>query len=191
MSKILFLAGSARAASLNKQLAKLASEIAAAQGASVTFIDLKDFEMPLYNADLETEHGIPENAKKLKQIFVDHDGFFIASPEYNSSFSALLKNTLDWLSRPHMDNEAPLIAYQGKVAALGAVSPGALGGIRGLVPLRMLLGNIRVMVIPTQVAIASGRQAFDAQGKLIDSRQADMLQATIDELVKTIKSLSQ
>ncbi|BCG64073.1 MAG: chromate reductase, NAD(P)H dehydrogenase (quinone) [Methyloprofundus sp.] len=191
MSKILFLSGSARAASLNKKLAKLAAEIAAAQGASVTFIDLKDFEMPLYNGDLEAEHGIPENAKKLKQIFVEHDGFFIASPEYNSSFSALLKNTLDWLSRPHMDNEAPLIAYQGKVAALGAVSPGALGGMRGLVSLRMLLGNIRVTVIPTQVAVASGMQAFDAQGKLTDSRQAGMLQATIDELVKTTNSLSQ
>ncbi|NOQ16486.1 MAG: FMN reductase [Methyloprofundus sp.] len=191
MSKIVFLAGSARAASLNKKLAKLAAEIAAAQGASVTFIDLKDFEMPLYNGDLEAEHGIPENAKKLKQIFVEHDGFFIASPEYNSSFSALLKNTLDWLSRPHMDNEAPLIAYQGKVAALGAVSPGALGGIRGLVSLRMMLGNIRVTVIPTQVAVASGMQAFDAKGKLTDSRQVGMLQATIDELVKTTNSLSQ
>ncbi len=191
MSKIVFLAGSARAASLNKKLAKLAAEIAAAQGASVTFIDLKDFEMPIYNGDLEAEHGIPENAKKLKQIFVEHDGFFIASPEYNSSFSALLKNTLDWLSRPHMDSEAPLIAYQGKVAALGAVSPGALGGIRGLVSLRMMLGNIRVTVIPVQVAIASGMQAFDAQGKLIDSHQAGMLQATIDELIKTTNSLSQ
>jgi len=189
MAKILFLAGSARKQSINKKLVKLAANMAKTAGADVTVVDLKDYEMPLYNGDLEMEHGIPDNAKKLKQLFMDHHGFFIASPEYNSSFSPLLKNTIDWMSRPHEENETPLVAYKGKVAALGAVSPGVLGGLRGLVPLRMLLGNIGVTVIPSQIAIGSGFKAFDSEGKLNNEAQANMLQATIDELIRTADRL--
>lgn len=155
MAKLLFFAGSARKESMNKKLAKLAADMAQEAGAQVTHIDLKDFEMPLYDGDVEAQNGIPENAKKLKQLFVEHDGFFIASPEYNSSMPPLLKNTLDWISRPHEENEASLIAFTGKIAALGAVSPGRLGGLRGLVSLRMMLGNIGVTVVPSQVAVGS------------------------------------
>ncbi len=185
MAKLLFFAGSARKDSTNKKLAHLASRLADEKGADVTYIDLADFEMPLYHGDLEEEKGLPENAKRLKQLFIDHDGFFIASPEYNSSFSPLLKNSLDWISRVHEENEASLIAYSGKVAAIAGTSPGALGGLRGLVALRMLLGNIGVTVIPNQVAIGSGFQAFDDKGNLSDERQAGMLNATIEAFIKT------
>ncbi len=184
MAKLLFFAGSARKESMTKKLAKLAADMAQEAGAHVTHIDLKDFEMPLYDGDVEAQNGIPENAKKLKQLFVEHDGFFIASPEYNSSMPPLLKNTLDWISRPHEENEASLIAFNGKIAALGAVSPGGLGGLRGLVSLRMMLGNIGVTVVPSQVAVGSGFQAFDENEHLKDARQAGMLKATIDEFVK-------
>ncbi len=184
MAKLLFFAGSVRKESMNKKLAKLAADMAQDAGAQVTHIDLKDFEMPLYDGDVEAQNGIPENAKKLKQLFVEHDGFFIASPEYNSSMPPLLKNTLDWISRPHEENEASLIAFIGKIAALGAVSPGGLGGLRGLVSLRMMLGNIGVTVVPSQVAVGSGFQAFDEHEHLKDDRQAGMLKATIDEFVK-------
>jgi len=189
MVKLLFLAGSARKNSINKKLAKLAAEIAQNAGAQVTYIDLKDFEMPIYDGDFEQDNGIPDNAKQLKQLFAEHDGFFIASPEYNSSMSALLKNSLDWISRPHEENEPPLIAFKGKVAAIGAVSPGGLGGLRGLVPLRMMLGNIGVTVVASQVAISSGFQAFGEDGQLGDDNQARMLKATIDEFVTTASQL--
>jgi len=185
MAKLLFFAGSVRKESINKKLAKLAADIALKAGAEVTYIDLKDFEMPIYDGDIEAVSGIPQNAKKLKKIFVAHDGFFIASPEYNSSMPPLVNNTLDWISRPHEKNEGSLIAYQGKVAALGAASPGALGGLRGLLPLRMMLGNIGVTVVPSQVAIGSGFQAFDEDGMLKDKRQISMLKATIDLFIKT------
>jgi NAD(P)H-dependent FMN reductase len=184
MAKLLFFAGSARKESMNKKLAKLAADMAQEAGAHVTHIDLKDFEMPLYDGDVEAQNGIPENAKKLKQLFVEHDGFFIASPEYNSSIPPLLKNTLDWISRPHEENETSLIAFHGKIAALGAVSPGGLGGLRGLVSLRMMLGNIGVTVVPSQVAVGSGLQAFDENEHQKDDRHAGMLKATIDEFVK-------
>jgi NAD(P)H-dependent FMN reductase len=184
MVKLMFFAGSARKDSINKKLAKIAADMAQKAGAQVTYIDLKDFEMPLYDGDLEAQNGLPENAKKLKQLFVEHDGFFIASPEYNSSMSPLLKNSLDWISRPHKENEAPLIAFNGKVAALGSVSPGGLGGLRGLVSLRMMLGNMGVIVTPSQTAISSALQAFDDNEQLKDENQIAMLKATIDDFVK-------
>lgn len=190
MVKLLFFAGSVRKDSMNKKLAKLAAAMARQAGAEVTLVDLADYEMPLYDGDLEATLGVPENALKLKQLFSEHAGFFIASPEYNSSIPPLLKNSLDWISRPHGENEPSLIAYRGKVAALGAVSPGGLGGIRGLVPLRMMLGNIGVTVAPSQVAIGFGGEAFDAEGELKDPNRAGMLKATVEGLVRLAKQVS-
>lgn len=189
MTKLLFLAGSARKDSLNKKLAKAAADMAKAKGATATYIDLADFDMPIYDGDIEATSGLPENAKRLKKLFQDHDGFFIASPEYNSSFSSLLKNALDWISRPHEENEAGLSAFKGKVAALGAVSPGALGGLRGLVPLRMMLGNIAVHIIPSQIAVGSGMNAFDDHG-LVDDKNVKMLDGVITEFVTTTQKLN-
>ena len=187
MTKLLFLSGSIRKDSVNKKLAKEAYNIAKTLDVEASYIDLKEFPMPIYDGDLEAESGLPDNAKKLKKIFAESDGFFIASPEYNSSFSALLKNTLDWISRPE-ENEAPLIAFNGKVAALGAASPGGLGGLRGLVPLRMMLGNIGVFVIPNQVAISSAFSAFDGTGNL-NEKQKPMLQSVVKQLVETVTNL--
>ncbi len=190
MTKLLFLAGSAREESLNKKLASLAAKLATEMGADVTLIDLKDFEMPLYDGDLEAEQSLPENAKKLKKIFMEHDGFFIASPEYNSSFSPLLKNTLDWISRPHEKDEPPLPAFKGKVAAIGSISPGGLGGLRGLIPLRMMLGNISVTTVPNQAAIPFGFKAFDENGDLKDEGQTQMLKSSIEQFVRTAQALT-
>jgi chromate reductase len=189
MTNLLFFAGSARKQSINKKLVMAAAKIAQEKGATVTVVDLKDYQMPLYDGDLEAAEGVPENAIKLKKLFVEHDGFFIASPEYNSSFSPLLKNTLDWISRPHEENEKSLSAYDGKVAAIGSVSPGGLGGLRGLVPLRMMLGNIAVHVVPNQTAIANGFEAFDQDGMLKEERNIQMLDATIEQFVKTAQAL--
>ncbi|NCO03852.1 MAG: NAD(P)H-dependent oxidoreductase [Alphaproteobacteria bacterium] len=188
--KILFLAGSAREGSLNKSLARAACDMASEhENVSAEFIDLKDYPMPIYDGDLEKEKGLPDNAITLKKKFITCDGFFIASPEYNSGYSSLLKNTIDWMSRSHEQDEKPLIAYKDKVAAIAAVSSGMLGGLRGLVPLRMLLGNIGVHVTPSQAAIGNGMNAFDDKGKLSDDKQKVMLQNVVDELIKTTKAL--
>jgi len=189
--KLLMLAGSARKASTNKQLAALAARTAKDLGAEVTLIDLADFDMPIYNGDIEEATGLPEAAKRLKQLFVDHDGFFVASPEYNSSIPPVLKNALDWISRPHTKDEPTLWAFNGKVAALGAVSPGGLGGLRGLVPLRMMLGNIGVTVVPSQLAVSNGFSAFDDGGALVSEPHAQMLNTTISQLVTTAGALAQ
>lgn len=175
--RILAFAGSMRKDSFNKKLVRIAAAGARSVGAEVTLLDLRDLPLPLYDGDLEADEGLPPNAKKLKEAFLAHDGLLIASPENNSSISAVLKNVIDWVSRP-MPSEGSLASFNGKVAALMSASPGALGGLRGLVHLRAILGNIKVLVIPDQVAVAKADEAFDSNGSLKDARQ----QASIEGL---------
>src|ERR1035437_1107676 len=130
--KILAFAGSLRMGSFNKKLVKIAAEGARKAGAEVTLIDLKDFPLPIFDEDLERSAGLPADGRKLKDLFLAHDALLISAPEYNSSISAVLKNTIDWVSRP-VPGEAPLGCFDGKVAGLMSASPGALGGLRGLV----------------------------------------------------------
>jgi len=170
--KILAFAGSLRKNSYNKQLVKVAAEGARQAGAEVTHLDLADFDLPLYNQDLEDRDGIPADAIKLKRTFLAHQGLLIASPEYNSSISAALKNAIDWVSRPE-PNEPPLRDIRGKTAALLAASPGALGGLRGLVTLRSILGNIQVTVLPQQKAVPQADKAFDEHGQIRDPKLRD------------------
>ena len=124
-TRLLFFAGSAREGSLNKRLARLAHDVAEANGIAATFADLGDYPMPIYDGDLEEREGQPENAKKLKALMSVHAGVFIACPEYNASITPLLKNTLDWVGRVKDQGEAPLAVYKTRVFALGSASPGA------------------------------------------------------------------
>ncbi|MCY2959408.1 MAG: NAD(P)H-dependent oxidoreductase [Planctomycetota bacterium] len=170
--RVLAFAGSLRRDSWNKKLVRVAAEGARAAGAEVTVLDLRDVEMPLFDEDLERERGLPEGAKRFKQLLLAHHAILISSPEYNSSISAVLKNAIDWASRAE-PGEKPLACFDGKVAGLLSASPGALGGLRGLVTVRSILGNIRVLVVPEQVAISKAHEAFDADGNLRDAKQAE------------------
>lgn len=168
--RVLAMAGSTRSDSYNKRLARLAAVVAAAVGAETRVVDLRDFQLPLFDEDLERDQGAPENARALKALFVESDGLLIASPEYNSSFSGVLKNAIDWVSRPY-PGEPPLVAFKGKVAAILSASPGQLGGLRGLVHLRSVLGNLGVLVLPDQLAIPRSFEAFAPDGSLADPKQ--------------------
>jgi len=187
-AKLLFLAGSAREKSLNKMLARNAYQIAKSHGASATLIDLKDYPMPIYDGDLEADSGLPEKAIELKELFTEHDGIFIASPEYNSSFSPLLKNSLDWISRPHYQDEPSLSAYRNKIAAIVAASPGGFGGLRGLLPLRMMLGNMSVIVLPEQLAISHAVGCFDDTGQLTDEHYHKTLTRVVSRLIEVTEN---
>lgn len=179
--KILCFAGSARKESLNKALASFLSEkLNERSGVDSQFIDLADYEMPIYNGDLEAECGLPESAVKLKQLFRNSDALLIACPEYNSSVTPLLKNTLDWVSRPGSKDEPRLSAYQGKKAALVAASPGALGGLRGLGPVRSILSNIGVWVCPTQLAVPKAHEILKS-GMIEDSHTLNAISNLIDD----------
>jgi chromate reductase len=179
--KILAFAGSLRADSYNKRLVRLAAAAATAAGAEVSELDLKDIPLPIFDEDLEKAEGEPANARKLKDLMLANDGFLIAAPEYNSSITAVLKNAIDWASRKQ-GNEKPLECFAGKVIGLMAASPGALGGLRGLVAVRSIFGNINALVIPEQIAVVKANEAFGEDGKLKDAKQ----QAAVENIAKRV-----
>jgi NAD(P)H-dependent FMN reductase len=191
-AKILAFAGSTRSGSFNKKLIKLGAEAARAAGAEVTLIDLRDLPMPLYDGDLEDKDGLPPNAVALKKLFMEHRGLLLSCPEYNSSISGVLKNTIDWLSRqdPKNPNEKPLACFSGKIVSLLSASPGALGGLRGLVTVRSILGNIQVIVLPEQLAVSKAHEAFDENGRLKDAKQQAVVERIAKTLVETVKKLA-
>ncbi len=166
--KILAFGGSLRAGSFNHKAVVLAAEGARAAGAEVTLIALRDHPLPIFDEDLEAAEGMPENARKLKELFLSHDGLLIASPEYNSSISAALKNAIDWVSRSTSGDEPFLAAFDGKHAAILAASPGGYGGARGLAALRPMLENIKVTVIEPEVTIPEAHKVFNADGSFAD-----------------------
>jgi NAD(P)H-dependent FMN reductase len=187
--RILAFAGSARAASYNKQLVRNAADAIRAAGADVTVLDLADLPLPLYDSDLEEREGLFSNACKLREAMLAHRGLLIASPEYNSSIPAALKNAIDWATRSETGT-GTLDAFHDKVAALVSASPGGLGGLRALVHLRAILGNIGVLVLPDQLAIAKAHEAFDAAGVLKDEKQRASLGRIAQKLVTTVSKLS-
>ena len=181
MPKILAFSGSARKESYNQKLVLIAALGAEQAGAEVTIVNLADYPLPIFNQDLEKTEGMPPPAQALKALFIAHDGFLIASPEYNSAFSPLLKNALDWVSRKEGD-ETYQLAFRDKLAVIMSASPGALGGMRGLVFLRMLLGNMGINVLPNQQTVGHADQAFDNDGHLLDESK----QAAVSQLGKTL-----
>lgn len=184
--KILALSGSSREESFNGQLLDIAAAGARSAGADVTVVDLNDYDMPLFNQDLEYQEGAPDAVVELKNLMIQHQGILIASPEYNGFPSPLLKNTLDWMSRQQNEHEPPMFAYKGKIAAVMAASPGAGGGTRGLTILRVLLQNLGVMVLPGQVTLGRAGQAFREDGRLHDDqlqRAAESLGADLYEVL--------
>ncbi|TDQ44504.1 NADPH-dependent FMN reductase [Tepidicella xavieri] len=165
---VLIFAGSTRAQSWNRLLAREAADAARQQGAEVTLLELGDFDVPMYNADLEAR-GTPPDVVRLKEIFHAHPAWVICSPEYNGSYTALLKNTIDWVSSPipgHPEWSDALRPFAGKVVGLLSASPGGLGGLRSLSHLTPLLLNLQCWVSPRQFALAKAHEAFDAEGRL-------------------------
>lgn len=189
MTKILAFAGSTRDGSFNNAIVKVAAQGAKEAGAEVTLISLADYEMPIFNEDEEAEFGIPENALAFKALLMEHDGFLIASPEYNSSYPALLKNAIDWASRMS-EGEKPLQAFKGKVAGIMAASAGGLGGLRVLVVLRMLLENIGMVVNPNQKAIAKVNTLLDDSGNVSDEKTIKQLRNLGKETAELARKLA-
>lgn len=187
--RVLAFAGSTRRDSFNKKLVRVAAGGARDAGADVTVIDLRDYPLPLYDGDLEAEHGLPEHAVRIKELFLAHQGLLIAAPEYNGSITPVLKNAIDWVSRPGA-GEKPLQCFDGKVAALMSTSPGGLGGLRGLAAVRSILGGIRVLVLPQQVAVPQAHEAFDARGGLTDAKRRAAVEALGAAVAGTVAKLA-
>ena len=188
--KILVIPGSSRGNSFNTRLAASAFRIFSSLDCEVTRISLNDYPLPLYNGDLETRKGAPEQAVKLARIFDLHDGIMLVSPEYNGSISPLLKNALDWVSRIKGDNQGNIVPYEGKIFALASASPGSLGGIRGLSHIRDIMTSVGATTIAQQVAVSGAASAFDDMDNLTNEHVNNKLNGLCDSLVKTARLLS-
>lgn len=189
---LLIFAGSTRAQSHNRRLSLVAAELARAAGAQVTVLDLAEHELPLYNADLEAR-GTPEAARRLKAIFHAHPAWVICSPEYNGSYTALLKNTLDWVSSPIKGDpewSSGSKPFAGKVVGLLSASPGALGGLRSLSHLAPLLLNLQCWVTPKQFALSKAAEAFDANGQLISGLAQSAVQGVVEQTLRAARLLN-
>lgn len=186
--RILAFAGSLREQSYNKKLVRVAAAGAQAAGAEVTLLDLRDYPLPIFDEDLEAREGLPPNGRKLKDIFMAHDGLLISTAEYNSSLPAVLKNAIDWLSRPET-GKPPLACFNDKVAGLMAASPGQLGGLRVLFHLRAILQNINVMVLPEMRAVPKAHEVFNQDGSLKDKELEKAVHGLAAKAVRTAQKL--
>jgi chromate reductase, NAD(P)H dehydrogenase (quinone) len=186
--RLLFFAGSTREGSYNKKLARLAQHIATANGIEGVFVDLKDYPMPLYNGDLEAEQGPPQKASEFKALLSEYQGVFIASPEYNSSVTPLLKNTIDWVTRVRAKGETGLEVYKTRVFAISGASPGYYGAMRSLLTLRQILVvGTGAMVIPQQLALPRAGDAFEEDGSLKDKAQQTLVKDVVEKLAVAAK----
>jgi chromate reductase len=177
--RILALSGSSRRGSLNQRLLDQAALGVRAAGAEVTPVRLSDFELPIYDADSEAEHGLPKGAQELKALRAGHQGLLIATPEHNGGYTALLKNALDWMSRPNG-------FASGKVAALISASPGLLGGVKSQLSLQIVLTKLGVHVIPDSFALGAAHQAFGAEGSLRDANAETAVRGIGAALARTL-----
>ncbi|MEY4100038.1 MAG: hypothetical protein RL300_1209 [Pseudomonadota bacterium] len=190
--KFLIFAGSARAQSFNRRLAKVAAGLAQQAGAEVTLLELASLDIPLYNADLEAL-GTPPDVIRLKEILFEHPAWIICSPEYNGSYTALLKNTLDWASSPVKADpnwQQGTKSFQGKVVGLLSASPGALGGLRSLMHLAPMLLNLQCWVAPQRFALSQAGSAFDAQGGLLLEQQRAGVEAVVKQVLWAAERLN-
>ena len=186
--RMLILSGSTRSGSYNTLLARIAEQLLQEAGAKTALINLTDFDMPIYNGDIQQQLGIPAPAMALKQQFKEADGLLFASPEHNMSPSALLKNTIDWVSRATA-HESGKVPFEGKAAALCSASTGGLGGQRGLLHLRLMLTGLGMHVLPAVVGIGNAATAFDANGQLKDQSQVSALRSLAQSAVELTRRL--
>jgi NAD(P)H-dependent FMN reductase len=178
--KVLVLAGSLRADSLNRKLAALAAKVAEQNGAAVDRASLKDFDVPLYDGDLEKAQGIPKGADEFKRRLLDCDAFIISSPEYNGSMPGVIKNLIDWTSRFRPQ------PFDGKHGLLMSASPSMVGGNRGLWSLRMPFEHLGARIYPDMFSLAQAHKA------LVDDDIADTaLRARFDKNLQAFLSLAE
>jgi chromate reductase len=181
--KILVIPGSLRSGSLNARLAAAAAHEIAQAGAEVTRISLSDFPLPIYDGDLQARSGVPKHAVNLKRMIGAHHGVLIVTPEYNSSVPALVKNTIDWVSRVQDPHETRGQVFRDRIFAIAAASGGRLGGTRALAALRLILSACHGTVIPNQLALSFADEAYDEMDRLKHSADVEALKALVRQLI--------
>jgi chromate reductase, NAD(P)H dehydrogenase (quinone) len=181
--KILVIPGSLRTGSLNARLAAAAAHELAQAGAEVTRISLGDFPLPIYDGDLQTKSGVPKHAVNLKRMIGAHHGVLIVTPEYNSSVPALVKNTIDWVTRVQDAHETRGQVFRDRAFAIAAASESRLGGTRALAALRLILVACHATVIPSQLALSFAAEAYDDRDQLKNPADVEALRALARQLI--------
>ena len=167
---------------MNDRLASLAAGVVEQKGGSVERATMTDFDCPPYDMDIELSKGIPAGAQALRDKLTATDGFLIASPEYNASMSGVLKNTIDWVSRFRPQ------PFNGKQGFLMAASPSMTGGKIGLWALRQPLEHLGARVYPDMFALAQAHHAFDASGRIADSKLQTWFETTIECFIDLVEA---
>ncbi|NDW06990.1 NADPH-dependent FMN reductase [Jiella pacifica] len=189
-SSILILPGSVRLGSYNRKLASEAMRLLAMTDAVISRVDLADYPLPIYDGDVETESGVPQNAQLLAQRIAAQDGLLIVSPEYNASVPPLLKNAIDWASRVRKVDERPVQPFKGLVVGLASASPGSFGGMRGLEAIRIVLRALGAEVMTQQCIVPRAADGFDENGRLTDDVARTSLESLCERLLDTARSLT-
>jgi NAD(P)H-dependent FMN reductase len=182
--KILVIPGSLRSGSHNARLAAAAAHEFALAGAEVTRISLADFPLPIYDGDLQTKSGVPKHAINLKRMMSAHHGVLIVTPEYNSSVPALVKNTIDWVTRVQDAHETRGQVFRERAFAIAAASENRLGGTRSLAALRLILSACHAVVIPNQLALSFANEAYDDTDRLKHPADIEALKALVRQLIE-------
>jgi NAD(P)H-dependent FMN reductase len=182
--KILVIPGSLRSGSHNARLAAAAAHEFALAGAEVTRISLADFPLPIYDGDLQTKSGVPKHAINLKRMMSAHHGVLIVTPEYNSSVPALVKNTIDWVTRVQDAHETRGQVFRDRAFAIAAASENRLGGTRSLAALRLILSACHAVVIPNQLALSFANEAYDDTDRLKHPADIEALKALVRQLIE-------
>jgi len=181
--KILIIPGSLRTGSRNAKLAAAAADAFAQVGLDVTRISLGDFALPIYDGDLQAKSGVPKNAISLKRMMAAHHGILLVTPEYNSSVPALVKNSIDWVSRVQEPNESRGQVFRQRAFAIASASEGRLGGTRALAALRLILSACHATVIPNQFALSFADEAYNDRDRLNHASDIEALQALVRQLI--------
>ena len=182
--KILVIPGSLRTGSLNAKLAAAIAHEVAQAGAEVARISLADFPLPIYDGDLQAKSGIPKNAVNLKRMMGAHHGVVIVTPEYNSSVPALVKNTIDWVTRVQDLHEVRSQVFRERPFAIAAASESRFGGARALAALRLILSACHATVIPSQLALSFANDAYDDMDRLKHPADAEAQKALVRQLIE-------
>ncbi len=177
---VLVFGASLRADSLNRTLAALAARVAEAGGAIVDHASMRDFDVPSYDGDVESDEGIPKGAEELRRRLVDSDAFIVSSPEYNGSMPGMLKNLIDWASRFRPQ------PFDGKHGLLLSASPSMVGGNRGLWALRIPFEHLGARIYPDMFSLATAHKT------LVDDEIADpALRARFEKTIEAFLSLAE
>lgn len=180
--KIALIAGSVRTGSINVKLTHAMAQKYAALGDDVTVIDLKQYEMPIYNGDYEAEYGAPQATHDLAALLLKQDGVFMSCPEYNGSLTPLLKNTIDWLTRTGNRDH-----ITSPVWSLGSCTMGPMSGLMVIRQMGYIMNRILADVLPRSLGVGNAAQAFNADSSFAREFDQNNSDAQITELRLRVK----